>query len=392
MGRLTLLDMVRLASRGLRGHPLRFVLSVAGIAIGISAMVAILGVAQSSKAELNAVLSEFGTDLIEVRAGEDREGTYTRLPATAQTMLDNIGPVTAASSLAELDGMGAYRTPYVPAGRTSSVYVAAVDSSLAETLRAEVRAGRWFSVVDEEYPTVVLGAAAAERLGVTKVGTRLWVRDQWAVVVGILEPLPVALVVDAAVMLPDRAATTYFGHDGTSTSVYLRAGERSVESVVDVIGRTAHPQKPEAVKIARPSDALAAKLIADQTLNRLLIGVAAIGLLVGGIGVMNTMVIAVLERRSEIGLRRALGATRRNIAFQFLTESLLMSLTGGILGVLLGALATGVYASTQGWPVSLSPWVALAAIGITGVVGTAAGAYPAVRASRESPTSALASS
>lgn len=387
---LSIVDLARLSTRGLRGHPLRFLLSAAGIAVGVLAMVAVSGITQTSRSHLSEQLDALGTNLLMVSPAEDRNGQRTRLPTSAGTMLRNIAPVTDASGVGELEDVGAYRSPYVPAGRTSSVVVAAVDSSLLATLRGELARGNWFSAANERYPTVVLGAAAAKRLGVVEPGRRLWIGGHWAVVVGVLKPLDLASELDPVVMLPMRAAQDFYDFDGTTTSMYVRAAETQVRSVSEVVAGTAWPQRPELVSVSRPSDALEAKLAADDALNRLLVGMAAIGLLVGGIGVSNTMIIASIERRSEIGLRRALGATRLDIAVQFLAESMLMAVSGGAVGVLLGYVVTAFYARAQGLALTLPVWVGLLALGITAVVGSLAGLYPALRASREDPVTALA--
>lgn len=383
--------MARLAVRGLRGHPVRFVLSSMGIAVGLAAMVSVTGITHTSRADLNEQLAKLGTNLLTVLPADDQNGQPTRLSSTAEVMIGNVEPVLDVSSVGEIDGLGAYRTPYVPAGQTSSVVVAAVSPSLLESVRGTVAVGRWFTSANEKYPTVVLGSAAAQRLGISAVGTRIWLTHQWGVVIGILEPIELASELDSVVMLPADGATTYFKYDGTSTSLYVRAGESQLDAVVGVIPRTASPQHPELVAVTKPSDALEAKLAADRTLNRIMIGLAAIGLLVGGIGVSNTMIIASIERRSEIGMRRALGATRPNIAVQFLAESMLMSVVGGCAGVLVGYLVTAFYARSQGVAPTLPIWVGGLALGLTALVGTLAGLYPAIRASRESPVSALAS-
>ncbi len=383
-------DVVRLASRGLRGHPLRFLLSAAGIAIGVAAMVAVAGITQTSRAHLEDQLSQLGTNLLTVRPSDDLNGQPTRLPATAVAMVGNIKPVTESSGVGELEGVGAYRSPFVPSGQTSSVVVAAVDPSLLHTLRARVASGHWFTAAEERYPTVVLGSAAAHRLNIDAPGTRLWLGDQWAVVTGILKPVELASEIDPMVMLPTAAAHDFFGHDGTTTGIYLRAIESQVLTVSEVLSETASPQQPGQVAVSRPSDALAAKVAADEALNRLLVGLAAIGLLVGGIGVSNTMIIASIERRSEIGMRRALGATRLDVATQFLAESMLIAISGGVLGVLTGYVVTAYYARAQGVGPALPLWVGLLAVLVTASVGSIAGLYPAVRASRESPVAALA--
>ncbi len=141
--------------------------------------------------------------------------------------------------------------------------------------------------------------------------------------------------------------------------------------------------------MSRPSDALAAQQAADETFTGLLLGLGAVALLVGGVGVANTMVISVLERRPEIGLRRSLGATRGQIRVQFLAESLLLSVLGGVTGVLLGLGVTALYASTQGWPTVVPLWAAGGGLLATLLIGAVAGLYPAMRAARLSPTEAL---
>ena len=384
-------DLVRVSFRGLRGQPLRFVLSVLGIAIGVAAMVAVGGITQSSRAELSSLLSRLGTNVLRVYPAPDLQGQPTRLPATASTMLANIGPVERTAAVSELPGVGVYRSPYVPSGNTNSLTVAAVAPDLLAVLHGQLSRGHWFTGAEQYFPTVVLGSSAAARLAIDDTGVRVWVRDQWCVVVGILAPLPLAPDLDSTAMVPVAAAARYLAADGTSTSVYVRAPDTRIREISAVVPATAAPEHPDQVGVDRPTDALTAKLTADATLNRLLIGLAAIGLLVGGVGVSNTMIIAVLERRSEIGLRCSLGATRRVIGLQFLTESVLMSASGGALGVVLGYAVTIGYARWQGWQLSLPLWVGAVAIAVTALVGSVAGLYPAVKASRESPTSALGS-
>ncbi len=390
MSRLAPTDLVRVASRGLRGHPLRFLLSALGIAIGVAAMVAVVGTTQSSRGQLNDLLSRLGTNLVKVYPAPDLRGEATTLPSTAATMLGRVGPVHAASGVGELEGVGVYRTDLLPSGNTNSLVVAAADANLLETLKGTLAVGHWFTPANESFPTVVLGSAAAERLAVDDLGTRLWIADQWWVVVGILDPLPLAPDLDGAAVVPARAAAEFAGHDGRFTAVYVRTAPEQVGAVSAVVPATASPERPEVVGISRPTDALQAQLAADDTLNRLLLGLSAIGLLVGGVGISNTMVIAVIERRAEIGLRRALGATRGNIASQFLAESALMSLAGGVVGAFIGCVVTVGYANVQGWGVQVPLVASIAAAAATMVVGTLAGLYPAVRASLVAPAMALA--
>jgi putative ABC transport system permease protein len=237
----------------------------------------------------------------------------------------------------------------------------------------------------------VLGAKAAERLGIGRAGpdTRVLIGHTLFTVVGILEPSPLAPELDTAALVGWPVAEKRLGFDGHATVIYARGADGQVEAVYDVLGRTASPEAPNEVEVSRPSDALAAKQAAGEAFTGLLLGLGAVALLVGGVGVANTMVISVLERRGEIGLRRSLGATRGQIRTQFLAESLLLSALGGAGGALIGALVTAGYAAYQGWPSVIPLWAVAGGIAATLVIGGLAGLYPAIRASRLSPTEAL---
>jgi putative ABC transport system permease protein len=253
-----------------------------------------------------------------------------------------------------------------------------------------VSSGRWLNSATAKYPTVVLGSEAAARLGISQIGDRVWIGNRWFTVLGILKPLPLAPEIDRSALVGWEAAATYLGFDGHPTMLYERSTDASVADVQAVLPRTVNPEHPEQVQVSRPSDALVAKAAAAGTFTGLLLGLGAVALLVGGVGVANTMVISVLERRREIGLRRSLGATRGQVRSQFLVESLLLSTFGGVVGALLGSLATFVFASYKGWPPVVPTWAFGGAIGATLLIGTVAGIYPAMRAARLSPTVALA--
>jgi putative ABC transport system permease protein len=186
-------------------------------------------------------------------------------------------------------------------------------------------------------------------------------------------------------------ATQLLGYDGAPTRLYERSPEAQVEAIRAVLPATVNPENPDEVTVSRPSDALAAQGAVDETLTTLLLALGGVALLVGGIGVANTMVIAVLERRSEVGLRRALGATRAHIRRQFLGESVLLAGMGGVGGAVLGGAVTALFASSRDWPFALPLWILGGAAAATIVVGALAGAYPAARAARMSPTAALSS-
>jgi putative ABC transport system permease protein len=393
--RLGLSDLLRVGAIGLRTRKLRAFLSALGIAIGIAAMIAVVGISSSSRAELDRTLAQLGTNLLTISPGNTLFGEDAKLPLDATKMIERIGPVTDVSAVARLEPK-VYRTDKIPAAESSGIAVRAVELDLPATVGATIAQGTWLNEATARYPAVVLGAAAAERLGITKPGPdrQIWLTrngsGQWFTVVGILAKVPLAPELDSSVLVGWAAAQSYLDFDGHPSTVYTRSAEESVEAVRDVLAGTANPEAPNEVKVSRPSDALAAQQATDAAFTGLLLGLGAVALLVGGVGVANTMVISVLERRAEIGLRRSLGATRGQIRGQFLAESLLLAALGGAGGVLLGALVTTGYAWVQSWPSVVPPWAMFGGLGATLVIGGIAGLYPAIRASRLSPTEALA--
>ncbi|GAA3252646.1 ABC transporter permease [Nonomuraea helvata] len=384
-------DVIRVGGAGLRARPLRVFLSALGIAIGIAAMLGVVGISASSQEDLNRQLEALGTNLLTVSPGQSLFGEASHLPAEAEGMIGQIEPVTAVTATGTAPAK-VYRNDHIPAAQTSSLSVTAARLDLLQDVGATVASGAWLNEATHRYPTTVLGAKAADRLGVVQAGPdqRVWLGGRWFTVVGVLAPAPLAPELDTAALVGWPVAEERLGFDGYPTTIYTRAQEASVVAVRDVLAATANPEKPNEVEVSRPSDVLAAKQATDATLNALLLGLGGVALLVGGVGVANTMVISVLERRAEIGLRRSLGATRGQVRVQFLAESLLLSAIGGVGGVLLGIGVTAAYAGLQGWPATVPLWAMLGGVFATLIIGGVAGFYPAVRAARMSPTEALA--
>jgi len=384
------LDVMRTATVGARTRPLRAALSALGIMIGIGAMVAVLGLSESSKSELLDQLESLGTNLLTVEAGAGIGRGDAALPEESVAMIDRIGPVEATAYVSDVDA-NAYRTDFVPIGQTGGIAVRATEPNLLETLGGTLAEGVFLDEATASYPAVVLGSVTAERLGIRSLerGPQIWLGENWFSVVGILDSLTLHADLDRSALIGEVAAETFLDHEEAPTTVFVRTQPRDVLDVANVLAPTANPEFPDQVQVSRPTDTLEAAEAADDTLTALLLGLGAVALLVGGVGIANVMVISVLERRSEIGLRRALGATKRHITYQFLGESLLLAGVGGIAGVLLGSLVTAGWAAYEGWD-TLVPLVAL----IGGVVaalliGAIAGLYPALRAAGLSPTEAL---
>jgi putative ABC transport system permease protein len=294
--------------------------------------------------------------------------------------------VLSATATGAVGDAGVYRTDKISSGQTGGLAVLAAQLDLLRTVGATIASGTWLNAATARYPAVVLGATAAKRLG---TGPAVYLGGRWFRVVGVLDPVPLAPELDSAALVGWPAATSYLAFDGHPTTVYTRSDDAQVTAVRQVLAATANPENPDEVKVSRPSDALRARQATYKTFTQLLLGLGAVALLVGGFGVANTMVISVLERRAEIGLRRSLGATRGQIRVQFVAESLLLSLAGGAGGVLLGFAVTALYATTQTWPTVVPVWVLLGGVAATVVIGALAGLYPAIRAARLAPTEAL---
>jgi len=389
--RVLLSDVLRDGSLGLRARRLRASLSALGIAIGVAAIVGVLGISASSQADLLAQLDRLGTNLLTVAPGQRFGGGQAYLPLTSPGMIRRVGPVLRASATGVVPGAAVFKTDKVPAYQTGGMSVRATDLDLPDTLGASVADGVFLNAATARYPAVVLGASAAQYLGITDVRDpiEILIGGRWFTVIGILAPIALASELDRSVFVGYPAAEQYLGFDGEFTSVYLRTDPAQVTDVQAVLARTASPAHPEEVAVSRPSDALAARAAAQTAYSTLFVGLGAVALLVGGVGIANVMFVSVLERRSEIGLRRALGATRGHIGIQFLAESALLSLLGGAVGVAIGAGVTIGYASTHHWTVvvpTVAVWGGLASALVLGVV---AGLYPALRAARLAPVVAL---
>jgi putative ABC transport system permease protein len=388
--RLLPADVLRVGSIGLRTRRLRAALSALGIAIGIASMVAVLGISQSSKADLLAQLDKLGTNLLTITPGESLLGEAATLPLTAPRMVARLDPVEQVATERAIDAT-VRRTNYIPAERTSGISVLAADPNLLATLNGTVRTGLFLNEANSRYPAIVLGSVAAERLAIRSLeaGPMVYVDGRWFSVVGILNSLPLAPDIDRSALVGYPIAQQLLGATADATTIQVRTDPDTIEDTRTLLPATANPENPEEVLVGRPSDVLEARAAAETAYTSLFLGLGAVALLVGGVGIANVMVISVLERRSEIGLRRALGAAKRHISIQFLSESLLLAALGGLAGALIGMLVTAAYALSRDWAISIPAYAPTGGLIAALLIGGAAGLYPAVRAARLSPTEAL---
>jgi putative ABC transport system permease protein len=391
--RLRLGDLLPVGTVGLRARRLRAGLSALGIAIGIAAIVAVLGITRSSQADLLAQIDRLGTDLLTVVNGRSIQGLEAQLPTRAAGMLAQVDGVRQVAPTAQLTDINVYRSDRIPPAQTGALAVRACDPGLLDTLDGRLGHGGFLNPATARYPAAVLGYQAAATLGINSLEqpTRVWLGGHWFVVVGILDPLPLAPELDRSALVGFPVAGRLLGYQGHPSRIYVRTATEQTTQVAGLLAATADPQHPEQVQASRPSDTLTARVAAKSATTGLFLGLGAVALLVGGIGIANVMVIGVLERRGEIGLRRALGATRGHVAGQFVVESLLLATIGGVAGMAIGAAITIGVADQRHWTVQIPTvaiWGGLAAALAVGVV---AGLYPALRAARLAPTDALRS-
>jgi putative ABC transport system permease protein len=392
--RLRPADLAGLASVGLRTRKLRAALSALGIAIGVAAIVAVLGLARSSQAGLINEINTLGTNLLTVTNGQSFTGGTAELPLAAPGMAGQLPGVTAVQYTGQVSGDNAYRSPHIPAINTNALSVEASSLGLPVVAGTTVAQGSYLNAATAREPVAVLGAAAAQRLGIDRIwpGERIWVGGMWFYVVGILSSAALAPQIDSSILIGFPAAEKYLHFDGHPSEIYVRTtpNDQAVTTTVDgLLGAQANPENPSGVTVSQPSDALTAAADAAGAFDTLFLGLGAVALLVGAVGVANIMIISVLERRQEIGLRRALGATRGQIRTQFLAEAILLALAGGAAGDIAGAAATAIYAHVKGWAIVIPPEAWAGGLAAALLIGALAGLLPAIRAARLSPTQAL---
>jgi putative ABC transport system permease protein len=385
-------DVWALATLGLRGRPGRTALSAAGVALGVATMVAVLGISNSSRAQLVAQIDSLGTNILTVTPSQSLSGTSSELPKQSQAMVRHIGPVLAASSIGAVgSNVNIYRNDRIPSVNTNAISVYAAQTTLLTTIEAHLSAGQFLNPASAHFPAVVLGADAAKALGIDRGdgSEEVWLGSHWFSVVGILDTVTLAPELDRSALVGFPIAKQLLGSDGAPVEIYVRTDPTSVDAVASVLPASADPAAPQDVSITNPTDALIARADASAAFQSLFLALGGVALIVGGVGIANVMVISVLERRSEIGLRRALGARRVHVRLQFVAEAVLLALMGGGLGALLGGFTTAIYAVARGWnavvPVSALGGAVAAAV----IVGASAGLYPAMRAARLSPSEAL---
>jgi putative ABC transport system permease protein len=366
----------------------RTVLSSLGVAVGVAAVVAVLGVSATASGKILASIDNL-QDVLTVTAGTSPDGGHG-LPSYSVRKAGELQPVLRVAGIKTLSNWSVYRNNFVPSSRTGSIETYAVSGDVLRTIGATVEFGHGLAP-HEQLPVVVLGHLAAETLGITRneVPSRLWIGSHWMVVVGVLNPAIDWVSIDDSALVGYDYAQRLGAADGTFDTLYVHTAQGSSAAVAAILPATVYPSNPIAVAVDRPAAVLAAETAARSVLNSLYLGLAAIGVFISGVGIANTLTITVVERRAEIGLRRALGARRLGIATQFVFEGALIALLGTIAGALIGLWATTAYAWHESSPVSLPSAAITAGAFAALLVGIAASLYPAARAAALPPSDAL---
>jgi len=386
-------DLLSIAVGGIRARKVRTLLIMLGPVVGVAAMVGAVGLTESAKGDLKARLAELGTNLITAEAGASFGQQNPTLPKSAVSRVKAIESVERASAVAEVKGVVT-----LPSAAGASYYqtfpvpVLASDDKLPEVLEVPIRSGRWLAKSDGANKTraVVLGGGLADEYGVLPGEIRtVQLNGIDYGVVGVLDRVPLEPSLDNAAFVTQWAAKHDFATDGAPTKMYVRARPGSTEATSKAIPTAVSLGGSGSVTTKIPSDALEASARADKTLQQTALFAGLLALAVGGLGIANVMSISVIQRSSEIGIRRALGSTRALIALQFLLEALFVGLLGGLVGAVVGVGIVYLVSAIAGWVVvidyaKMPIWIGLA-VGVAAV----AGLYPSVKAARLEPLETL---
>ncbi|MDA9845898.1 ABC transporter permease [Acidimicrobiia bacterium] len=388
--RLKIKDLFFVALYGVRARRGRAALTSIGIGIGIAAIVAVTGISASGRADLLATLESLGTNLIKASPQAGFFGTQEKLPDGVVGMVERIGPVEEVTSTTQTD-LIVRRSDFISEFEGGGISTIVTSPELLKVVGGNLIEGRFIQDGLSNIPVTVLGSVTASRLGINtlETPTKILIGNEWFGVVGILDELKIHPDLDRSVFIGYGVAKTLFDIDKEPTTIYVRANPTYIEDVVEVIAPSMNPENPDQVQVSRPSDALEAQEAADAAFTNLLLGLGSVALLVGGVAIANVMVMSVLERRMEIGVRRSIGATRKEIRYQFLLESIVLSGIGGLVGVVLGTGVTLGYTNYTDIVFSIPVSQVLGAILLALLIGAISGVYPAIKASKIQPAEAV---
>lgn len=397
--KLTLRDLADETLAGVFARPARAALTTLGTVLGIASLVATLGISRTAGSQIVGRFDELAATQVTVKARTSGSGSGSRaagvLPWDVETRLDRLNGVVAAGAVAEVQNPGAART--VPlrdpeAVNEELVPVYAASIGFLDAVRGTISDGRWFDQghVDRVDRVAVIGADIADEFGISRLDSQpgIFIGDELFTVIGVLDSAARDTGLVSSIIIPYSSGAERF--DTTRPDRVVIETEVGAASLIAEQAPIAlNPNAPESLNVQAPRDPAKTKAAVANDVNQLFLLLGLISLIVGAIGIANVTLVTVMERTGEIGLRRALGASRRHIGMQFLSESMAMGLVGGIIGASVGILTVVAVAGSRHWTPVLDLWLPLAAPLAGALVGLIAGLYPSIRAARMEPVDAL---
>ncbi len=397
--RLRIVDLFDETLAGVFARPARAALTTLGTVLGIASLVATLGISRTAGGQIVGRFDELAATQVTVSARTSGSGSSSRaaaaLPWDVETRLDRLNGVVASGAVAEASDPGALRTvPLIDPENVTERLVPVFAGSVGylDAVRGTISNGRWFDQghVDRRDGVVVIGADVATEFGIDRLDRQpgIFIGDQVFTVIGILDAAPRDTGLLQSVIVPYTAAQDRLDV-ARPQRVVIETDIGAAQLIAEQAPVALNPNASDGLKVSAPRDPTRTKNAVQDDVNQLFLLLGLISLVVGAIGIANVTLVTVMERTGEIGLRRALGASRRHIALQFLAESTVMGLVGGIVGATVGIVTIVAVAGSRDWTPVLDLWLPLAAPFAGAVVGLVAGLYPSVRAARMEPVDAL---
>ncbi|MEM9464512.1 MAG: ABC transporter permease [Actinomycetota bacterium] len=398
-------DLLNEAIAGITSRPSRTALTALGTVLGVAALVSTLGLARTAG---NRIVSRFdeltATEVVVTPASQGGLGfgngaRTSPIPWDAQDRLERLNGVAAAGTKSDVDLDGALvrAVPVVdPTGATAfPIPVVATSGGLFDAVRADLATGTVFDEAHNDLAAsvAVLGPAAAQRLSITRVDNQpaIFVGDVPIVVVGILTDVQREPDLLNSIIVTDGFARERFGL-AAPAALHVDTDIGAAQLIGDQAALALVPNNPELVRVRVPPDPASLRERVGEDINALFLLLGGISLLVGAIGIANVTLVSVLERTSEIGLRRSLGATKTHVATLFLTESAILGFIAGVVGTSIGVLTVVGVSAVNSWEPVLQPWLPFTTPLLGLLIGVVSGAYPAWRAAAIEPIAALRTS